>query len=242
MFIAFGLVALWFGRHLALGTSVRMGPGYVPHMLADIMMILGAAISLVPLYSNASKRERETIWAPVGGAMLALILAVRYVLPVPAGLAQLQTDWLFLVAAASVFALLLICVLISLHRGTHTVAGEQIEMVEAPKWRPITMVTIGIVCFALLFESAGMIPALVVLIFIASLGGDEFKLVEVAINMVALGALSLLVFWIGLRMNIGLLYIGSTDVGAIVFEPVRQGIYDFFDLLGRIPSLILGGR
>src|ERR1043165_7024267 len=100
MFIAFGLVALWFGRHLALGTSVRMGPGYVPHMLAYIMMVLGLVIAVVALYS--------------GG-----------------------------------------------------------ETCEPPKWKPITMVTIGIIGFALLFESAGLFPALIVLILIASLGGDE---------------------------------------------------------------------
>jgi hypothetical protein len=205
MFIAFGLVALWFGRHLALGTSVRMGPGYVPHMLADIMMILGSAISLVPLYGNASKREKETIWAPVGGAMLALVLAVRYVLPVPAGLAQLQTDWLFLVAAASVFALLLICVLITLHRGADTAAGEQIDLVEAPKWKPITMVTIGIVVFALLFETTGMFPSLVALVFISSLGGDEFKLWEVIVNIIVLTLLCIAVFKVGLQMNISVI-------------------------------------
>ena len=34
MFIAFSLTALWFGRHLQMGKTVRMGPGYVPHMLA----------------------------------------------------------------------------------------------------------------------------------------------------------------------------------------------------------------
>ena len=38
------------------------------------------------------------------------------------------------------------------------------EPVEAPKWKPITLVTIGIVCFALLFERAGMLPALVALV------------------------------------------------------------------------------
>src|SRR5207248_11068947 len=94
MFIAFGLVALWFGRHLALGTSVRMGPGYVPHMLADIMMILGVVISLVPLYSNATTREKETIWAAVGGGAIALMLAIRFVLLVPASIAQLVPYWL----------------------------------------------------------------------------------------------------------------------------------------------------
>ena len=129
MFIAFGLVALWFGRHLALGTSVRMGPGYVPHMLAYIMMVLGLIIAVVALYSG----------------------------------------------------------------------GEQVE---APKWKPITMVTVGIVVFALLFESTGMLPALVALVFISSLGGDEFKLFEVIGNIVVLSILCVIVFKVGLGMNI----------------------------------------
>ena len=129
MFIAFGLTALWFGRHLAMGTSVRMGPGYVPHMLAYIMMVLGLIIAVVALYT--------------GG-----------------------------------------------------------EMVEAPKWRPITLVTIGIVIFALLFERLGMLPSLVALVLIASAGGDEFKLKEVVINIVVLTILCTLVFKVGLSMNI----------------------------------------
>jgi hypothetical protein len=205
MFIAFGLVALWFGRNLALGTSVRMGPGYVPHMLADIMMILGVTISLVPLYSNATTREKETIWAPVGGGAIALILAIRFVVPLPASLAQLGTDWLLLVAVVGIFALLLICVLVNVHRGSHAGAGERIDRVEAPKWKPITMVTIGIVVFALMFESTGMFPALVALVFISSLGGDEFKLIEVIGNIAVLTVLCVLVFKVGLSMNISVI-------------------------------------
>src|SRR6476620_6843526 len=106
MFIAFGLAALYFGRNLQMGTTVRMGPGYVPHMLAYIMMSLGGIITVLALVKPG-------------------------------------------------------------------------EATEAPKWKPITMVTIGIVCFALLFERAGLLPALIVLILISSLGGDEFKLTEV---------------------------------------------------------------
>ena len=132
MFIAFGLVALWFGRHLQMGTTVRMGPGYVPHMLAYIMMALGGIIVVVALVTPG-------------------------------------------------------------------------ETTEAPKWKPITMVTIGIVCFALLFESAGLIPALIVLILIASLGGDEFKITEVLFNMVVLTALCIAVFKLGLSMNISVI-------------------------------------
>ncbi|MBS0518425.1 MAG: tripartite tricarboxylate transporter TctB family protein [Proteobacteria bacterium] len=132
MFIAFGLTALWFGRNLAPGTTVRMGPGYVPHMLAYIMLVLGAIISVVALYS--------------GG-----------------------------------------------------------EMVERPKWRPITLVTIGIVAFALLFERTGMLPALIALILIASLGGEEFKITEVIANMVVLTILCIIVFKLGLGMNISVI-------------------------------------
>ena len=132
MFIAFGLVALWFGRNLQMGTSVRMGPGYVPHMLAYIMLVLGLIIAVVALY-----------------------------------------------------------------RGS--------DPVEAPKWRPITMVTIGIIVFGLLFETTGMFPSLVALVLIASLGGDEFKFVEVIGNIIVLTILCVLVFKVGLQMNISVI-------------------------------------
>jgi len=85
MFVAFGLGALYVGQHLAVGTPVRMGPGYVPRMLSFIMLALGVLICIVAVVSGS-------------------------------------------------------------------------EPVERPKWKPITLVTIGIVCFALLFERAGLIP------------------------------------------------------------------------------------
>jgi len=132
MFIAFGLGALYFGRNLQMGTPVRMGPGYVPHMLAYIMMSLGGIITVLALVK----------------------------------------------------------------------AGEPTE---APKWKPITMVTVGIVCFAALFERAGLLPALVTLVLIASLGGSEFKLTEVIGNMIALAVLCVIVFKIGLGMNISII-------------------------------------
>jgi hypothetical protein len=132
MFIAFGVIALYFGRNLATGTTVRMGPGYVPHMLSYIMLVLGFII-----------------------AVLALVYA-----------------------------------------------GEPAE---APQWKPITMVTIGIVVFALLFETTGMFPALVALILISSWGGDEFKLWEVLANIVVLTILCILVFKVGLSMNIAII-------------------------------------
>jgi hypothetical protein len=133
MFIAFGLATLWFGRNLQMGTTVRMGPGYVPHMLAYIMMALGLIITVLALFNPSAERA------------------------------------------------------------------------EAPRWKPITMVTIGIVVFALLFETTGMFPSLVALILISSLGGDEFKLWEVILNIIVLTILCVVVFKIGLGMNISVI-------------------------------------
>jgi hypothetical protein len=131
MFIAFGLTAIYFGRHLAVGTPVRMGPGYVPNMLGYILMVLGLII---------------------------------------AGIAMLKGG----------------------------------EPVEAPRLRPIAMVTIGVVVFGLLFERTGLLPALIALVLLASLGGSEFKLTEVIGNIVVLAILCILVFKVGLGMNVAI--------------------------------------
>lgn len=132
MFIAFGLGALYFGQHLTVGTSVRMGPGYVPRMLSYVLLGLGVLICILAIVEGS-------------------------------------------------------------------------EPVETPRWKPITLVTIGIVCFALLFERAGMLPALAVLILISSLAGEEFKLTEVIGNMVVLAILCIIVFKVGLGMNISVI-------------------------------------
>jgi hypothetical protein len=206
MFITFGLTAMYFGGHLALGTPVRMGPGYVPHKLACIMLVLGGIISLVPLFLTARRTEKEAIWVPVGVASVLFIPAVHYLTPLyaspPPWLAQLAGDWFQLIATAELVALFLVSVLITVFGTVRADPGAEVDLVEAPKWKPITMVTIGIVCFALLFESTGLIPALVALVLISSLGGDEFKLVEVIGNIVVLTVLCILVFKVGLGMNI----------------------------------------
>ena len=132
MFVAFGLGALYVGQHLAVGTPVRMGPGYVPRMLSFIMLALGVLICIVAVVSGS-------------------------------------------------------------------------EPVEKPKWKPITLVTIGIVCFALLFERAGMLPALIALVAISSFANEEFKTVEVLGNMVVLTILCVVVFKLGLGMNISVI-------------------------------------
>ena len=53
MFVGFGFLALYFGQSLAVGTSVRMGPGYVPRMLSFILFGLGGVICLIALVNGS---------------------------------------------------------------------------------------------------------------------------------------------------------------------------------------------
>lgn len=209
MFIAFGMVALYFGQRLALGTPVRMGPGYVPRMLAFILLTLGSVIVLATLYRTADRLEKERYWIPVAG----LTVAVFAFSMIPWGANFIANNILgpdnqqafktmtipFMVSALLVIDVIILMVLVSLF-GRPKVEVD--DLVEAPKWKPITLVTIGIVLFALLFERAGLLPSLVVLVLVASLGGEEFKLTEVIGNMVVLSILCILVFKVGLGMNI----------------------------------------
>ena len=132
MFTSAGIAALVVGGNLAVGTAIRMGPGYVPRMLSYILIGLGIAI---------------------------IVRAV-------------------------------------------VAAGEPVERF---RWKPITMITIGVVAFALLFERAGLAPSLVALIFLSALGGEEFKAVETALSCVVLTILCIIIFKLGLGMNISII-------------------------------------
>lgn len=44
MFIAVGFIGLYLGRAYPMGTSLRMGPGYLPNVLCWILIALGAIV------------------------------------------------------------------------------------------------------------------------------------------------------------------------------------------------------
>lgn len=44
LIMALGGLALWLAGNLAMGQAVRMGPGYVPRILAGVVVALGAVV------------------------------------------------------------------------------------------------------------------------------------------------------------------------------------------------------
>jgi len=60
MFVAIAALGLWVSRNYPIGTTLRMGTGYVPRMLCWILMGLGAAILAQGLREKDAPQDRTT--------------------------------------------------------------------------------------------------------------------------------------------------------------------------------------
>ena len=85
-----------------------------------------------------------------------------------------------------------------------TLETEGGDPVGAIPWRPLGLITLSVVVFGLALPYLGMVIALPLLILMASLAGDEFKLKEVILNSVILTVGSWAVFIKGLNLVIPL--------------------------------------
>ena len=72
-------------------------------------------------------------------------------------------------------------------------------------WRPVGVITLAVILFALLLPKLGLVIALPVLVVVAALGSDEFHGLTAAISAVILTLFSWLVFVKGLGLTIPML-------------------------------------
>lgn len=127
MFIGFGVLGLVLGKAYPMGTSLRMGPGYLPTLLCWILVVLGAI---------------------VGGKGIAF--------------GGLPIDKFY--------------------------------------FRPLILVCLGLLTFALLIEGAGLPAAVIATVVVGATGGQEFRLLEVLIVAAVLAVASVLIFVYGLAL------------------------------------------
>jgi Tripartite tricarboxylate transporter TctB family len=85
-----------------------------------------------------------------------------------------------------------------------TIETEGGDPIGAIPWRPLGLITLAVVVFGLALPKLGMIISLPILILIASLAGDEFRMKEVLINIVVLTLGSWAIFIKGLSLVIPL--------------------------------------
>jgi len=69
-------------------------------------------------------------------------------------------------------------------------------------WKPLLIIVAAIAVFGITIELLGMIVTIPILIFIASLAGDEFRWREVIANAVVLTIGSWAIFILGLKLTI----------------------------------------
>ncbi len=127
LFLALGVLTIFFARDYPMGLAARMGPGYFPTVLGGILCLFGVVVMIRGIRSGA----------PVQGA------------------------W---------------------------------------GWRPLGLITLSIVVFGLTMEKLGLIPALMLLFFVAALAGREFRFREVLLLAVLMSAFAAAVFVYGLKL------------------------------------------
>ncbi len=124
MFACFGLLFVLGSRNYAMGTAMRMGPGYFPAVLGGLLTLIGLVISGKALWSE---EERIKPWA----------------------------------------------------------------------LRPMILVTLAVLAFAALVDTAGLVLAILALVGISCMAGSRFRSWEVAGLYLALASLTVGIFVYG---------------------------------------------
>ena len=74
LFIAVAVIGLWASRHYPIGTTTRMGTGYVPRLLCWILLALGALIVVQGLRAGGFIEFGRPIWRALVFVPLSLLV------------------------------------------------------------------------------------------------------------------------------------------------------------------------
>jgi len=120
LFICFGALALFLGRNYAFGTVTRMGPGFLPTVLAWFLLGLGIIIGLRGIAldgpSIAPGKWRPQIFILLGIVLFGLLIErvglapTVFIVGIVAAFASVEVKWkeaVLLSAAVALFSILL---------------------------------------------------------------------------------------------------------------------------------------
>lgn len=179
MFMGFGLAAVIIASlNYQMGTAVRMGPAYFPTVLGGLLAVLGFIVFLRAFFS---KLPPETMKANMAFGISEFVLGVVVFGALGYGSKVVFKNGDYGMLAASV----LLAVLSFMFR---------------PKTKPLILILACGMVFAYLLKPLGLVLATILLVFVAALGGHEYKFKEVAILAVVLSIFSVVVFVYGLTL------------------------------------------
>ena len=93
-----------------------------------------------------------------------------------------------------------ILVLLGLVISARSVLEGKGDSVKGWAVRPLFFILSGVLAFAFLVDRVGLVLAILVLILLSCLGGEEFRLREAALLFLVLAALSVSIFFYGLQL------------------------------------------
>lgn len=76
LLVVFAGAIMWIGRDLQVGTAARMGPGYVPRLLAYVIGAFGLVIALRAIRQQGSPKGRVPVWPQAVIAASVLLFAM----------------------------------------------------------------------------------------------------------------------------------------------------------------------
>ena len=169
---SFALIGLWLNTEHNLGTARRMGPGYMPMLTFELLLILTAGVFLQALRNGPDPLTR---WTPaeigVVVAGTASVFAVYYVTAHIPG--WISSGWNPLG-----FALLVGCLVPCILKS----------------WRPLFMVSAAFTLFGIVLEPLGLMVAIAATVAVSSLADETQKPLGVAGCIAFLCALCWFVF------------------------------------------------
>jgi len=123
LFIAVAILGLWASRNYAIGTTTRMGTGYVPRLLCWVLLGLGVLVALQGLRAGGVTQLGRPIWCAIVFVPLSLlafalligpfgVIAATVALVVIGALAGRESHPLEVVAAAVVLVVLTLVIFV----------------------------------------------------------------------------------------------------------------------------------
>jgi hypothetical protein len=64
MFVAFGLLGLWLGRTLEVGTASAMEAGYFPRLVCSLLVVIGAVLAAISSLRGDGEVLERGRWRP----------------------------------------------------------------------------------------------------------------------------------------------------------------------------------
>ena len=152
-FVLVAVAGLWLNQDHALGSARRMGPGYMPMLVFWVQIGFAVLVLVLALFSGPDPLQR---WTGLESSTLAIAVALGFAV------------WRFSPALGPFFSQTYNGV------GLGVLAGFLV-LCWAAGWRRLGFVLASMCLFALLLEKAGMMVAIIALIFTAALAEPDHR-------------------------------------------------------------------